>query len=304
MGCLVAGMSAETWQPTDPPVDRECDGCGRGLPTYLRTREETMALHLGPLPGREASTDDRTYCGHCAAEVTDLTGSMEPAGEPGFPTTWGDLQAAETCALCKHEVDAPERVLSVGWRGAVLGSQDRYPVCHRCDDIVLEFLKNIPVEAPAGDLFYGTAPDVRVTVDEADPGDLLSVYEDLAVGADVRVESHVEAGEATPAAYHVVDGTVVHHERTMGIEDYVVEADGERYRLTRPAPTVDQLTLRREAPEAPEHLGQVTVLEAESVPEADEEAAAEEPVAAEGVVELDADSALVPDSIDLGSSAD
>lgn len=285
------------WRPRVPEVDGACDGCGRGLPTYLRSREETMAVSLAPLPRFDGATaQEWLFCGDCAAEVTELTDSMTAAGEP--PISHADLLAAPDCGVCGDDIDHPRRVLTPRWRGGREGAAPRYPLCGSCDAVIAEFLGNVPGEEPAGEVYYGERPDVRVSLSEADAESLLATFEALRPGTELRVESHAPATESEPAGYHVVEATVAERYAPHGIEEVVLDAGDGRYRLVRPAPTVDALTLGEETPGGWRDCGRATVLSVESWPalaaaaEADDEA----PLA-------EVDSALVPDGLDaLGNS--
>lgn len=290
-------MASPRPSPGEPDIEAACDGCGRGLPTYLRDRESTMAVRLDGL-GDEHDATERVFCGDCAEEVTELTAAMTAAGEAGMPTSNADLRAAEACGLCDRGVDAAASGLTVRWRGSRHGSGDRYALCADCGSVLREFLANVPESVPAGEVWCGDAPDVGVPAAEADRTALAATFDGVRAGDELRVESHREPSASAPPAYTELAGEVVRRDEMTGIVDCVVAGDDEVYHLTRPAPTVDRLTLRRETESGVAHLGDVTVLDVVA------EAPRPEPTGDADGYELDHDSALVPEFVDLESSAD
>lgn len=296
--CGHTRMTSPRFSSGDPAIDVACEGCARGLPTYLRERESTLAVRLDPLGDAGDPDGERVFCGDCAGEVTELTDAMVAVGADGEPTSTAALRAAPTCSLCSRAVDAPAAGLTVRWRGSRHGSGDRFALCGHCVGVVRQFLADVPASSPDGDVWRGPDVDVGVAAGAADRTALVGTFAGVRVGDELHVESHRVPSDAAPAAYTELDGEVVRRDETMGIVDCVVAAGDEAYHLTRPAPTVERLTLRREGDAGDGHLGDVTVLSVRS------RAPRPEPADDEGGFELDHDSALVPDFLDVESSAD
>lgn len=268
-------------------VDEYCDACDRGVPSFLH--EETLSLWLDDVTTSSSGVDEterraETVCGDCADEVRELTDGM----------TVGDPHAGEStgCGLCDGAVEAPMAVLTLRAGDEHEGTGDRYPLCSACDAIFEEFLGNVPEGDRGGNLYTGSADGE----DRSGVDDSVGVYDSLRVGDEIRVESRVAASVGSPSTRHEVAGTVEGRSEIHGIAHIRFEGE-EAARLTRPAPTVDRLTLQSLG-DGIVDLGTVTRLTVESRAPRDAEGPAET------VLELDADSALIPDSLDLESSAD
>lgn len=290
-------------------VETDCDGCGRGLPTFLRSQEETLSVTISPVPDDpgEASADAApvtdaspvtrlTLCGDCADEVQELTDTMQPAGEPERPTSHRTLRRAGACGLCTDSLDDPHRALTLRWRGSRHGSETRFPLCRGCVPIVRTFLSGLPEGVREGSLYYGSgaAPEADEAEREAAA---VEAFESLHVGDQIRVVSRVEATTADPPRRHEIRGLVRSRTSALGIAHAVLDADGGSYRLTRPAPTVDRVTLQAARDGGVADLGTVTTILIESP-------APPQPVEDDSDrIDLDVESALLPDSLSLDSSS-
>lgn len=268
-------------------VDQTCDACDRGIPAFLR--EESLSLWLDVVSSQDGALSEserraETLCGDCAAEVRELTDDMDAT----------DLGPADplACGLCSESLATPLDVLTLRAGDSHEGTGDRFALCSACDDVFAEFLGNVPEHDAAGDLYTGGADADPSSVDDS-----VDDYDSLRIGDEIRVESRVAASVGSPSTHHEVAGTVEERSETHGIAHVRFASETGTARLTRPAPTVDRLTLQS-LDDGIEDLGTVTSLTVESrAPRSAEEAP-------ETALELDADSALIPDSLDVESSAD
>lgn len=272
----------------DDSVDEYCDGCERGIPAFLR--EESLALWIDAVTADEGEVTEEirraeTLCGDCAAEVRELTDEMAPGTVDGA--------RSPACGLCRESLAGPFDVLTLRAGDAHEGTGDRFPLCSACDDVFAEFLGNVPEHDAAGNLYEGSTD----RADRSGVDDSVDVYDSLVVGDEIRVESRVAASVGSPSTRHVVSGTVEGRSEIHGIAHVRFSSADGAARLTRPAPTVDRLTLQS-LDDGIADLGTVTSLSIES------RAPREAWEASEPVLELDAESALIPDSLDAESSAD
>lgn len=271
-------------------VDMACDTCTRSVPAFLH--EETLSLWFDAVTERDGEQREselraETVCGDCADEIRSLTDEMAGTDRPSLEDP--------TCGLCRTGFDEDVRALTLRGGDAHEGTGDRFVLCPNCHAIFEEFLENVPEHGVDGDRYTGGADTVRDDVDES-----VDVFDSLYVGDEIRVVSwRVATTEDTGTSYER-SGTVVRRSATHGIVHVAVATTDGLVRVTRPAPTVHQLTLQQLDEDADEvgHLGTVTSLDVTN------QVAREEISEPESMLELDADSALIPESLDLESSAD
>jgi hypothetical protein len=264
-------------------ADIDCAACARGVPAFLH--EEALELRLERHGSEAPDARAETLCGDCATEVRELTDEMAHAEGSGDESP---------CGLCRRPLGDLGLTLHLRAGGAHEDETDTFHLCGTCDDVFVEFLGNVPEQKVTGALYEGDGD----TTDRETVVRSVDLFDSLRIGDTVSVESRVAAKVGTPAHGYERSGTVEGRSEIHGIAHvHLATGDGE-VRLTRPAPTIDRLTLQSLDGDV-DHLGTVTSLTVDS------RAPREAETADDGsVVELDADSALVPDSLDLESSAD